>query len=204
MKITVTGGCGYVGSTLVPKLATLADEVRVLDINPPALRPEAFPNNVKHHQLDIADQANLKPLLQGSDLIIHLAAVVGYPACNKAPDIAVRCNVGGTTAVLRNKEKHAPVLFASTCSNYGEQNGLVTEDTPLNPRRFMEKQRFALKNSFSKTLGTSCSGLPAALAAPRSPGTIFSFTISCRRRFLVSRFPSMKAILCASSYTSRT
>ncbi|MCB0406530.1 MAG: NAD(P)-dependent oxidoreductase, partial [Bdellovibrionales bacterium] len=141
MKITVTGGCGYVGSTLVPKLATLADEVRVLDINPPALRPEAFPNNVKHHQLDIADQANLKPLLQGSDLIIHLAAVVGYPACNKAPDIAVRCNVGGTTAVLRNKEKHAPVLFASTCSNYGEQNGLVTEDTPLNPTSLYGKTK---------------------------------------------------------------
>ncbi|MEZ4750589.1 MAG: NAD(P)-dependent oxidoreductase [Bdellovibrionota bacterium] len=141
MKNTVTGGCGYVGSTLVPKLAKLADEVRVLDLNPPALREENIPSNVKHYQLDVADQPALKPILEGADLIIHLAALVGYPACNKAPDIAVRCNVGGTTAVLRNKEKHAPVLLASTCSNYGEQSGLVTEDTPLNPTSLYGKTK---------------------------------------------------------------
>ncbi|MCB0404998.1 MAG: NAD(P)-dependent oxidoreductase [Bdellovibrionales bacterium] len=141
MKIAVTGGCGYVGSTLIPKLAKLADEVRVLDLNPPALQKNAIPDNVSHYQLDIANQTALKPLLQGVDLIIHLAALVGYPACNKAPDVAVRCNVGGTTSVLRNKEKHAPVLLASTCSNYGEQNGLVTEETPLNPTSLYGKTK---------------------------------------------------------------
>ena len=72
--------------------------------------------------------------LRGADLIMHLAAIVGYPACKKDPSLAREVNLKGTMSLAQCRDREQPVIFASTCSNYGAQSdGSCTEETPLNP-----------------------------------------------------------------------
>ena len=65
--------------------------------------------------------------------MIHLAALVGYPLCKKLPQEAVDVNVGGARNVLELTPASTRMIYASTGSNYGEVQGICTEDTPLNP-----------------------------------------------------------------------
>lgn len=137
MDILVTGGAGYIGTTLVPILLDRSHRVRVFDslrygVEPilPFFRMKGF-DFVKG---DIRDADALGKAGRGADLIIHLAAIVGYPACEKAPQEAQAINVTGTANVAELAGKTKPVIFASTSSCYGAvADGLCTEDTPLNP-----------------------------------------------------------------------
>jgi nucleoside-diphosphate-sugar epimerase len=136
LRVVVTGGAGYIGSTLVPLLLDAGHQVLVLDnlmygglsMMPHFLRP-----GFRFAEVDITDAAALKPHLQGADVVIHLAALVGYPLCKKVPRRAVEVNVDGTRNVLDLMPPDARLLYGSTGSNYGEVLGVCTEDTPLNP-----------------------------------------------------------------------
>ncbi len=71
--------------------------------------------------------------MDGVDAVVHLAALVGYPLCKKMPHRAVQVNVEGTKNVIASMPSDAGLVYASTGSNYGEVEGVCTEDTPLNP-----------------------------------------------------------------------
>jgi nucleoside-diphosphate-sugar epimerase len=80
----------------------------------------------------------------GCDAIIHLAAVVGFPACRKYPELAQTVNVDGTKAVAKSAGRDRLVLFGSTGSNYGAlEQDVCTEDTPLNPLSLYGKTKTA-------------------------------------------------------------
>jgi len=68
-----------------------------------------------------------------TDMVVHLAAIVGYPACKKWPEEARRTNLDGTHAVLDAMRPEQRLISFSTGSNYGEVVGICDEDTPLNP-----------------------------------------------------------------------
>ncbi|MBI3939302.1 MAG: NAD(P)-dependent oxidoreductase [Acidobacteria bacterium] len=137
MKVLVTGGAGYVGSVLVPELLKGGYSVIVYDsllhgglgmlshfINP----------NFSFIKGDIRDESGVRDAVKSVDLIIHLAGIVGYPACNKDPRAAEEINLGGTRIVDKVRSKSQPVMFASTGSNYGAVVGeICTEKTPLRP-----------------------------------------------------------------------
>lgn len=136
MKILVTGGSGYVGSVLVPKLLEKGYEVRVLDsllFGQTSLLPHFINKNFEFIRGDIRDLETVKKAVHGVNLIIHLAAIVGAPACNADPDLAEAVNCEGTVNLDSVRSKDQPIIFASTGSNYGAVDGICNEMTPLTP-----------------------------------------------------------------------
>lgn len=137
MKILVTGGAGYVGSTLVPLLLREGYEVLVLDnlvYGGGGILPLFGLPGFDFIRGDVCDAATLKRALRGADAVIHLAALVGYPACKREPEQAVKVNLEATRLLNALREPDQKVLYASTGSNYGAVVGeLCTEDTPLRP-----------------------------------------------------------------------
>jgi len=136
MRIVITGGAGFVGSTLAPRLLAAGHDVHVVDclmFGGHALLPLFANPSFSFAQVDITDRDALAPELEGADVVVHLAALVGYPLCKKLPDRATEVNVGGTKNVIATMPSSARLVYASTGSNYGEVEGICTEDTPLNP-----------------------------------------------------------------------
>lgn len=136
MRVVVTGGAGYIGSMLVPRLLEMGWDVHVLDnlmFGGQALLPHFMNPRFSFAEVDITRRDELAPQLKGADAVIHLAALVGYPLCKKMPRRAVEVNVEGTQNVLDLMPADAKLVYGSTGSNYGEVMGICTEDTPLNP-----------------------------------------------------------------------
>lgn len=137
MKILVTGGAGYVGSVLIPRLLNAGHHVRVLDnlmYGGASLLPHFSYPNFEFIKGNILDEPKVRQAVKGVDAIIHLAAIVGYPACKKNEQLAHDVNFIGTKIVEKNRDRGQLMLYASTGSNYGAVVGQIcTETTPLNP-----------------------------------------------------------------------
>nr|BAA05020.1 HrEpiB [Halocynthia roretzi] len=135
-KVLVTGGAGYLGSTMVPMLLDEGFEVTVYDcfswgISP--LLPLASNPRLKIVKGDVLDEESLKEVMKDADAIVHLAAIVGYPACSKDPELAKNVNVTGTKNITKNLKQGQRLVYASTGSCYGAVTGMCTEDTPISP-----------------------------------------------------------------------
>jgi nucleoside-diphosphate-sugar epimerase len=82
---------------------------------------------------DIRDGATVHSALDGVDGVVHLAAIVGAPACRRDPELARAVNQEATSSLLELAARDVPLVFASTTSNYGAQDQPCDEDTALNP-----------------------------------------------------------------------
>lgn len=137
-KILVTGGAGYVGSNLVPKLLKAGYEVKVVDLY---LYGDDVLAAVKGHpglsevKGDIRDTAMLERELTGMDGVIHLACISNDPSYELNPDLGKSINYDAFLSLVRiAKEKGVRrFLYASSSSVYGIKEGEVTEDLPLDP-----------------------------------------------------------------------
>jgi len=145
VKVLVTGGAGYVGSTVVPMLLEQGYYVRVFDnlsMGGQGLLPNFTKKNFEFVKGDIRNLKEVKTTVEGMDFIIHLAGIVGYPACRKDPKGSRDINVTGTQNVVKAANKKIPILYASTGSNYGKLiDKYCTETTPLNPLSDYGKQK---------------------------------------------------------------
>jgi nucleoside-diphosphate-sugar epimerase len=136
MKVLVTGGAGYIGAILCPMLLDRGYKVVLLDnfmwgIHP-VLHFINHPNLTVVHG-DVRDRATVRKAVSSVDAVIHLAAIVGFPACAADPNLAQTTNVDGTRLVCDAVSKSQMVMFASTGSTYGQVDSICTEDTPINP-----------------------------------------------------------------------
>lgn len=136
-QILVTGGAGYVGSTLVGHLLKKGYTVNVVD-RLMYQNGHTMINYFKNKDFnfikgDVRDESLMKKLVSNCDCIIHLAAIVGFPACEKDQDLARSTNLEATKMISRLLSKNQTIVYASTGSNYGRVEGICTEETPLNP-----------------------------------------------------------------------
>ncbi|MBK7483731.1 MAG: SDR family oxidoreductase [Flavobacteriales bacterium] len=135
-NIFITGGAGYVGSVLVPKLLDKGYSVTVLDLM--IYGEEVLP---KHERLnavkgDIRDQALLKKLLPGHDAVIHLACISNDPSFELNPDLGKSINLDAFEPLVRISKENGVgrFIYASSSSVYGiKEEPNVTEDMVLEP-----------------------------------------------------------------------
>jgi len=143
--ILVTGGAGYVGTSLTALLLQKGFNVRVLDslmFGSAGIIPFFADKRFEFIKGDVRDKTILKQAVQGADAIIHLAAIVGFPACRKDPIFSRDININGTKNIVKAAQGHIPVFFASTGSAYGKMlEEVCTETTPLNPLSDYGKQK---------------------------------------------------------------
>ncbi len=112
-KVLVTGSEGYLGSVLCPLLTSAGHEVRGLDITPPASANAGFEKITG----DVCDPEILKPLVEKSDVIIPLAALVGAPVCALRTEDTKRINLE-SIRVLNNLRGQRLVIFPMTNNGY--------------------------------------------------------------------------------------
>ena len=134
MKIAITGGAGYIGCRLSEQLLNNGHEVVCIDWLKYGVQPilNILDRKGFHlHKMDICSP-DIFSILEDCDAVIHLAGIVGYPACQAEPDIAYRINVEGTQNVI-NASKGKKFVYASTGSVYGELGKTCDETCETNP-----------------------------------------------------------------------
>lgn len=137
-NILVTGGAGYLGSTMVPDLLAAGHKVTVLDnfmYGQNSLAHVCHNPNFNVVRGDVRQEATVLPLLKKADTIIPLAALVGAPICSIDPVGATTINHDAIFMMLKNVSKDQRILMPTTNSAYGsgDKNNFCTEESPLNP-----------------------------------------------------------------------
>jgi len=127
VNILVVGGAGYVGGGIVDKLKQ-THNVTVYDS---LIYEESYRKDVNFVYGDIRDQDKLLPLLKEHDAVIWLAALVGDGACSIDPQLTFEINSESVKFLANNFDKR--IIFLSTCSVYGAQEGLLNESSSINP-----------------------------------------------------------------------
>jgi nucleoside-diphosphate-sugar epimerase len=132
------GGAGYIGSLLVERLLDKGHRVRILDCllyGDEPLRP--FKNHPDFEMI-IGDCRNIQDMVKavrGVESIVHLAAIVGDPACNQDHDTALETNYAATRMLIEIAKGHgvSRFLFASSCSVYGATDVEMDENAAVQP-----------------------------------------------------------------------
>lgn len=136
MNILITGGAGYIGSLLVAELLRGGHTVRVLDnltFGPNSLMPYFIDDHFEFIKGDIRDTEIVKRSVQDMDVIIHLAGIVGAPACKRDPKLTEEVNYQGTVNINNARTETQKLFYASTGSVYGKVTDICTEESPTNP-----------------------------------------------------------------------
>lgn len=162
MHILVTGGAGYLGSTLVPRLLSRGWDVDVLDSfvhGVPSLSGCIGDGGrgLRVYRGDVRDPKAVFPLAERADVIIPLAAIVGAPACLRDPVGADEIN---RVAVLKLCEiaarRRIQIIFPNTNSGYGRGGDRpVDEDSPMNPVSLYGRTKVEAERSVLDVGGTS-------------------------------------------------
>ena len=136
--VLVVGGAGYIGSVLTEQLLEKGYRVLILDME--LFGRDSIDKFIKHPRLDFisGDFRNVEDVvraLRDIDAVIHLAAIVGDPACALDGDTTIAVNYAAAKmmAQLARANGISRFVFASTCSVYGESDDIRTELSDLNP-----------------------------------------------------------------------
>jgi nucleoside-diphosphate-sugar epimerase len=140
-RVLVTGAAGYIGSALVRRL--LQEGYRVRGLDNLSFGGESLVEVYSHPRFefrkgDVRNVADMATAIQDVQAVVHLAAIVGDPACAQQPESAREINWDASRALFELCHSTSTVkrfIFASTCSNYGKMagDGFVDEESPLKP-----------------------------------------------------------------------
>lgn len=190
MKIVVTGGAGFIGSLLTGVLLNAGHAVTVVDsllFGGESILPHFGHPRFAFRKADVSTDDLADPM-RGAEAVVHLAALVGFPACQQVGEaVAVRFNVDATRRVFEAAEaaRAERFVFASTYSNYGRSDDgrPLTEDSPLYPQSLYARTKIAAERCLLHEGQRS-------RCAPVIPRFTTLFGVSPRTRFdlLVNQF----------------
>jgi nucleoside-diphosphate-sugar epimerase len=137
-KVLVTGGAGYIGSILVPKMLSLGWHVTLVDTfrgGGTELSGACQYETFRPVKGDARDERLLDELVPKHDIIIPLAALVGAPLCKEDQIGATTLNRDAVRAIVKRSSADQIVVYPTTNSGYGvgEKGKFCTEETPLRP-----------------------------------------------------------------------
>jgi UDP-glucose 4-epimerase len=192
MDILVTGGCGYIGSALVPQL--LADDridtVRIFDNlelgTPRNLIGTGLGDDprLEFQRGDVREYGQVENATRGIDTVIHLAAITGADSTHDRREETFAVNYDGTENVLTaaGKLDVETVVFASSCNNYGRAASRdideTTEPDPLNPYAESKYQAETLLEEAMETHGFDGTALRMSTNYGYSPGVRFNLVVN--------------------------
>ncbi len=178
MKILITGAAGYLGSQLTSYMLLKGHQIRAFDNMYYGGESLLFGINNKNLEIvrgDVRNEEQLNKAMESVDCVIHLAGIVGEPACNLDKSFAWEINHDAAIKLvdLVGQNNIKKMVFISTCSNYGvsKPNELVDENSQLNPLSDYAKAKVAVEKYIMNSskvsysilrLGTLC-GLSARM-----------------------------------------
>jgi len=189
-KILVTGAAGYVGSTLVRQL--LEKNYNVVGYDNLSFGGESLISVLNHPNFkfvrgDLRNVDLLEKTLSETDAVVHLAAIVGDPACAKDPELAIEVNLKSTIRLINSSinKNIDRFVFVSTCSNYGkmsEEENYVCEKSILAPVSLYAKSKVQVEeyilNKIQRESNFNPTILRFATAYGLSPRPRFDLTVN--------------------------
>lgn len=210
--VLITGGAGYIGSLLTSELLRANYRVTVLDsllFGGESLVPFLHHPNFQFVKADVTESRAVKDAVkdgwQKPDAIVHLAAIVGFPACQAVGrQVAWRYNVDATKSVFGQAVDLGVerFVFASTYSNYGlsKDGEPVTEESPLNPQSIYAETKIAAEEFLLSQKESSCAPLLFRFATLYgiSPRTRFDLIVN---QFVLEAFTKRELIIYQRGYS---
>jgi nucleoside-diphosphate-sugar epimerase len=210
--VVITGGAGYIGSLLTSELLRANDRVTVLDsllFGGESLVPFLHHPNFHFAKVDVTEPRAVKDSLkdgwQKPDAIIHLAAIVGFPACQAVgKQVAWRYNVEATKTVFGQAVDLGVerFVFSSSYSNYGlsPDGNPVTEESPLHPQSIYAETKIASEEFLLTQTDASCAPLIFRFATLYgiSPRTRFDLIVN---QFVLEAFNKRQLIIYQRGYS---
>ena len=210
--ILITGGAGYIGSYLTSELLRANQRVTVVDsllFGGESVVPFLHHPNFNFVKADVTVPRAIKDALkddwQKPDAIVHLAAIVGFPACQAVgPQVARRYNVEATKKVFEQAVDLGVerFVFASTYSNYGlsVEGQPVTEESPLNPQSLYAETKIAAEEFLLGQKDATCAPLLFRFATlyGMSPRTRFDLIVN---QFVLEAFTKHALIIYQRGYS---
>ena len=180
-KVLITGGSGYLGSTLAEHLLNNGYSVTVLD-------------NLMYKQLsllhlfkrdgfkfilgDVRDKENLQKLVSEHDVVIPLAAIVGMPACKANPQLTIDVNFKQVVNIIEVLKDTQKLILPNTNSQYGSSSEVITEESPFKPLSLYAETKCDAENAMLE----NGNGISLRLA------TVFGVSPRMRQDLLVNDF----------------
>lgn len=151
-NVLITGGAGYIGSILVPRLLGKGFRVTVIDnfmYRQPSLASSVSNSGLQIVFGDVRDQHLMKNLVRKADIVIPLAAIVGAPACERDPVLSKSINRDATLWLFDQIGKNQQVIMPTTNSAYGsgDNNSYCDESSPLKPISLYAKDKVVIEEA---------------------------------------------------------
>ena len=189
LNVLVTGGAGYLGSVVSSYLLLKGHKVRVLDslLHGGHSLLGLYPNrNFEFICGDLREDLVLERSLVDINAIVHLAAIVGDPACAREPKVARSVNLDGSLRLfdLAKQLGIERFVFGSTCSNYGKMSDslkYVNEDSELSPVSLYAENKVQVEQTLLDSdvdSDTTVTVLRFATAFGVSPRMRFDLTVN--------------------------
>lgn len=199
MRVLVTGGAGYIGNYIVEELLANGHDVRVLDAmlwGDGALEPFSDHPALEVREGDIRHIEDLSYAMEDREAVIHMAGIVGDPACDINEQATQAVNVESTKSLVEVCKLHEidHLIFASTCSVYGASELMeLNEGSFLNPLSLYAESKIDSEDIILHETHDRFSNMDITATILRL-GTIFGW--SRRMRFdLVVNLLTAKALL---------
>jgi len=189
MDVLVTGGCGYIGSRLIPRLqaADEVDRVVVMDSltsgSPRALYG-SFGESLDFRRGDVREYGDVESATRGVDRVVHLAAITGAASTHDRREETVAVNYEGTENVLTAAGKLGVehVVFASSCNVYGRATSTDIDETvepdPINPYAETKHDSESLLREYCAAYDMDGTALRMATNYGDAPGVRFNLVVN--------------------------